>query len=42
MSIKEKTGAFVLQKAMSGNPEENLPKLLNWADGFDRAGNWEE
>ncbi len=44
MSIKDKTEAFVLQKVIeyvSGNPEKNLPKLLNWADGFDRNGHWE-
>lgn len=44
MSIKDKTEAFVLQKVIeyvSGNPEQNLPKLLNWADGFDRNGHWE-
>ena len=43
MNIKEKAKGFVLEKAMSyvsGNPEENLPKLLSWADGFDKEDNW--
>ncbi|WKY43751.1 radical SAM protein [Eubacteriaceae bacterium ES2] len=43
MNFKEKTKGFVLEKAMcyvSGNPEVNIPKLLNWADEFDKEGNW--
>jgi len=45
MNIKEKVSAFVMEKALkyiSGNPEENLPKMLKWADELDRAGNWKE
>lgn len=43
MNIKEKAKGFVLEKAMSyvsGNLEENIPKLLNWVDGFDKEDNW--
>lgn len=43
MNIKEKTKGFVVEKALnyiSGNPEENIPKLLRWADGFDKDNNW--
>ena len=43
MNIKEKAGSFVLEKAMnyiSGNPEENLPKLLALVDSFDKEGQW--
>jgi len=43
MNIKEKAKGFVLEKAMSyvsGNPEENIPKLLSWLDGFDKEDNW--
>ncbi|MBU4439095.1 MAG: radical SAM protein [Acetobacterium sp.] len=43
MNIKEKAKGFVLEKAMSyvsGNPEENIPKLLSWVDGFDKEDNW--
>ena len=39
MNLKEKAESLVLEKAMnyiSGNPEENLPKLLGWADVIDR------
>ncbi len=25
---------------ISGNPEENLPKLQRWAEEFDRSGHW--
>lgn len=35
MSIKEKTQAFALERAVnyiSGDPEKNLPKLLAWVD----------
>ncbi|MFA9378297.1 MAG: radical SAM protein [Lachnotalea sp.] len=45
MNFKEKTNGFVLEKAvnyLSGNPKENLPKLLKWADEFDFEGNWKE
>ena len=37
MSIKEKISAVVLNQAMnhiSGDPEKNLPKLLNWVDAI--------
>jgi len=37
MSIKEKVSAVVLNQAMnhiSGDPEKNLPKLLNWVDAI--------
>lgn len=37
MSVKEKVSAFALNKAMnyvSGDPEKNLPKLLNWIDSL--------
>lgn len=45
MYIKDKVSAFVLDKAfgyIAGNPEENLTKLMKWADDFDRAGNWKQ
>jgi MoaA/NifB/PqqE/SkfB family radical SAM enzyme len=35
MSIKEKVGAFAINRAVSyvsGDPEKNLPKLLSWID----------
>lgn len=37
MSVKEKVSVFALNKAMnyvSGDPEKNLPKLLNWIDSL--------
>ena len=37
MDAKEKISSFVLDKAMnyiSGNPETNMPKLLNWVDAL--------
>jgi MoaA/NifB/PqqE/SkfB family radical SAM enzyme len=37
MNTKGKVGGFVLSQAMnyiSGNPEKNLPKLLNWIDAL--------
>ena len=37
MSVKEKLSAFALNQAMnhiSGDPEKNLPKLLNWVDAL--------
>lgn len=37
MDAKEKISSFVLDKAMnyiSGNPETNIPKLLNWIDAL--------
>jgi len=37
MSIKEKVSAIVLNQAMNhiaGDPEKNLPKLLNWVDAI--------
>lgn len=43
MNLKKKASAFLLEKAMeyvSGNPVEKLPKLLKWADEFDKADNW--
>ncbi|SHJ44412.1 Radical SAM superfamily enzyme, MoaA/NifB/PqqE/SkfB family [Anaerocolumna jejuensis DSM 15929] len=43
MNLKEKASTYVLEKAFSyiaGNPKENLPKLMKWADDFDIAGNW--
>ncbi len=43
MNLKEKASAYVLEKAfgyIAGNPKENLPKLMKWADEFDIAGNW--
>ena len=43
MNLKEKAESLVLEKAMnyiSGNPEENLPKLLGWADVIDRDNKW--
>lgn len=43
MNLKDKMSALLLEKAMkyvSGNPVDNLPKLLSWADEFDRADNW--
>lgn len=45
MNTKEKINAFIAENAvnyLSGNPEENLPKLLKWADEFDLKGNWKE
>lgn len=44
LNLKYKVKSFIFEKAMeyvSGNPEENLPKLLKWGDEFDRSGNWE-
>lgn len=43
-SIKEKAISTAMNQAIkfiSGNPKENLPKLLKWADEFDRSGTWE-
>jgi MoaA/NifB/PqqE/SkfB family radical SAM enzyme len=43
MNLKEKAESFVLEKAVnyiSGNPKENIPKLLNLMDSFDRENNW--
>lgn len=40
--IIEKIGIKQAMKYVSGNPEENLPKLLRWADNIDIAGNWEK
>lgn len=43
-SIKEKAISTAMNQALkfiSGNPIENLPKLLKWADKFDQSGNWE-
>lgn len=43
MNLKNKASTYVLEKAfgyIAGNPEENLPKLLKWADEFDRGDNW--
>lgn len=43
MNIKEVAEVFTMRQAIkyvSGSPEENLPKLLRWADHIDRAGNW--
>lgn len=43
MNIKEMTEVFAIKQAIkyvSGSPEENLPKLLRWADHIDKAGNW--
>ena len=37
MKIKEKISSFALNKALdyvSGNPETNIPKLLNWIDSL--------
>ena len=37
MSVKERLSAFALNQAMnhiSGDPEKNLPKLLNWIDAI--------
>lgn len=45
IGIKEIIGRVGTKQAMryvSGNPEENLPKLLRWADNIDIAGNWEK
>ncbi|MCL1901139.1 MAG: radical SAM protein [Firmicutes bacterium] len=41
MGLKQKVGSFVMGKAIdyiSGNPETNLPKLLNWIDGLKIKG----
>jgi len=43
VKLKDKASAYILEKAYgyaAGNPEENLPKLLKWADEFDRGDNW--
>ncbi len=43
MKIKDKANAFILERAFgyaAGNPRENLPKLLTWADEFDVTNNW--
>ena len=43
LNLKDKASAFVLEKAfgyIAGNPKENLPKLMKWADDFDITGYW--
>jgi len=43
-TMKENIETFAVNQALgyiSGNPEKNLPKLLEWADKFDKEGNWE-
>lgn len=42
-SIKDSMQAFAINQALKyveGNPEENLPKLLDWAYKFDKEGNF--
>ncbi|MGG7212702.1 radical SAM protein [Clostridium nigeriense] len=39
--IIEKRGMEQAMRYVSGNPRENLSKLLKWADNIDIAGNWE-
>ncbi|MDR1592471.1 MAG: hypothetical protein LBS16_06280, partial [Prevotellaceae bacterium] len=37
MNVKQKVSGFVLDKALnyiSGDPEKNLPKLLDWIDAL--------
>lgn len=41
--IKEKIGTMVMQRAMeyiAGNPEDNLPNLMKWADKLDKKDHW--
>ena len=43
MNLKDKLSTIVMEKAYSyiaGNPVENLPKLMKWADELDKADNW--
>lgn len=43
MDIKGKATEMVMKAAVdyiSGNPEENLPKLLSWVDTYDKENNW--
>lgn len=43
-TIKENIESFTVKQALgyiAGNPEQNLPKLLDWADKFDKGNNWE-
>jgi len=43
-NMKELAVSAVMNQAMnyiSGNPQDNIPKLLKWVDDFDKAGNWE-
>lgn len=43
LNLKDKASSFVLEKAfgyISGNPKENLPKLMKWADNIDITGYW--
>ncbi|WP_315108905.1 radical SAM protein [Clostridium intestinale] len=45
INLKDKASAFLLEKAMkyvSGNPVENVPRLLKLADEFDRDNTWKE
>lgn len=45
MNLKEKAEGFLLEKAInyiSGNPAENLPKLLNWVDSVDKDNKWKK
>lgn len=37
INMKEKIGGFAMNQAInyiSGNPETNIPKLLNWIDAL--------
>jgi MoaA/NifB/PqqE/SkfB family radical SAM enzyme len=42
-NMKELVVSIAMNQALnyiSGNPEENLPKLQRWAEEFDRSGHW--
>ena len=41
MTVKDKVTSMVLKQLLqyaSGNPEKNVPKLLDWLDRFDKDG----
>lgn len=43
MNLKDKVTSILMEQAMGyigGNPEENLPKLIKWADRLDKEDNW--
>lgn len=44
-SIKEAAVSVTINQALNyimGNPQENMPRLLKWADDLDKAGDWAE
>ena len=44
MTYRERAVSAAAETAMryiAGDPEENLPRLLHWAETFDKNGVWE-